>query len=539
MSAEVTLSELQEAARALQTGAAARAQGLCEAILARHPGHGEASYILGGALMQQGDCKGAERALEQAHAAARDNVAVLASLGGAYSANGKREEALVVLQRAVQLDPNYPWAQQNLGLALRGAGEVEAARRCFERALSINPAFAPAYAGLAEIAMQQDREHEALGYAAKALEIAPHLASARIVVADSALQRRKYDVVLEQLNLIRGLGAAPPERQVSCHFLAAQAYENTKRYDEAFESYARANEILRRLHQEKFEGAPGISAFATIAALSKLAAHADVASWRRAPVTGPTPVFFVGYPRSGTTLLDQVLASHPDIESLEENQNFVEAYRALIEPDGALGRWSALTDAEIQEFRAAYWRRAVAAYGSEPAKRVFVDKMPLNTVLLPLIYRLFPDAKIIFALRDPRDVVLSCFTQRFRMNPAMYHFLSIETAARHYDAVMTLAKSVRERFPLQIHLTRYEDLITDFDRTVGALLAFLDLPWDDRVRDYAATAKARDIHTPSAPDVRLPLYASSMARWRKYATQAAGAFALLAPWVREYGYDQA
>jgi hypothetical protein len=122
------------------------------------------------------------------------------------------------------------------------------------------------------------------------------------------------------------------------------------------------------------------------------------------------------------------LASHPDIETLEENQNFEAPLTQLILSPGGLNRWDNLSDDEIQAFRDAYWRAAQAALGGAPSRAVFIDKLPFNTVLLPLVHRLFPGAKVIFALRDPRDVVLSCFTQRFRMNAAMYHFLSIDTA---------------------------------------------------------------------------------------------------------------
>jgi hypothetical protein len=353
------------------------------------------------------------------------------------------------------------------------------------------------------------------------------------------LRRQRYEAVLEQLARVRGLDAARIGDRVSHQFLRAQACEALGHYRDAFEAYRVAGQMQRDEHPE-LEGAPSMSSFATISVLQAFAATAEPAQWRHPPLEGPAPVFFIGYPRSGTTLLDQVLASHPDIETLEENQNFEEAYERLIRAPGGLERWADLSEAEIRDFRAIYWRNARAALGGAPSRAVFIDKLPLNTVMLPLVQRLFAGAKIIFALRDPRDVVLSCFTQRFRMNPAMYNFLSIETAARHYDAVMALADAVRRRFPLRLHYVRYEDLVSDFDATVATLLSFLELPWSDKVRDYVATAKARRIRTPSAPDVRLPLYTSSIQRWRRYVgePEAAAAFAILAPWIKAHGYGE-
>lgn len=157
-------------------------------------------------------------------------------------------------------------------------------------------------------------------------------------------------------------------------------------------------------------------------------------------------------------------------------------------------------------------------------------------MLLPLIHLLFPNAKIIFALRDPRDVVTSCFTQQFLLNAAMFQFLSLETTARYYDAVMRLAETARARLPLDLHVVRYEDLVADFDSEVASLLRFLDLPWDERVHGFHDTARSRLIRTPSAAQVRQPLYASSVARWRRYERQLEPVLPKLKPWLEAYGY---
>jgi hypothetical protein len=248
-------------------------------------------------------------------------------------------------------------------------------------------------------------------------------------------------------------------------------------------------------------------------------------------------VFQVGFPRSGTTLLDQILASHPDVTTLEERDTLVGVADVLIRPDGDFKFWATLDDGEIERLRSLYWQQVDAGLMGAPMKRVFVDKLPLNALLLPVIHRLFPSAKIVLAMRDPRDVVLSCYQQRFGMSLAMFQLLRLDTAAAFYDAVMGLAHACRSRLALDLHEARYESVVTDFESAVRALLEFLGLAWHEGVRDYAATAKQRPIATPSAIQVVQPIYASAQGKWRNYRRFLEPVLPTLEPWVRAFGYE--
>jgi hypothetical protein len=163
--------------------------------------------------------------------------------------------------------------------------------------------------------------------------------------------------------------------------------------------------------------------------------------------------------------------------------------------------------------------------------------LPLNTILLAHIRKLFPSAKIIFALRDPRDSVFSCFQQRFGMNQAMFQFLKLETAVSYYHQVMSLAKTYIDTLSIPVHLIRYESVIADFDGQIGGLLAFLDLPWEDGVRDYRTVARQRRISTPSARDVTRPLYSTSIGKWQRYQDLIDDRFEPLETWVEHWGYE--
>jgi len=164
--------------------------------------------------------------------------------------------------------------------------------------------------------------------------------------------------------------------------------------------------------------------------------------------------------------------------------------------------------------------------------------MPLNSVFLPLIAKLFPQAKIILALRDPRDVVLSCFRRRFGLNPGMYEFTTLETSAAYYARVMRLIGIYRGKLALDLVETRHESLVSDFENEVRKLCGFLDLPWHEEMRSFAGRAAAQNIDTPSSAQVARGLSDAGLAQWRRYSRELTLVLPMLAPFVRQFGYPE-
>jgi hypothetical protein len=195
------------------------------------------------------------------------------------------------------------------------------------------------------------------------------------------------------------------------------------------------------------------------------------------------------------------------------------------------------TAEELAALRGAYWQRVRAA-GVELSGKLFIDKHPLNTLKLPLIARLFPGARILFASRDPRDVVLSCFRRRFRMNAAMYQLLTLAGAAEFYDAVLQFATQARGALRLHWHEVRYERLVSDFGAETRAICDFLGLEWNADLERFAERASAREHATPSTAQLARGLDASGIGHWRHYATALEPLQALLAPWVERYGAER-
>lgn len=173
----------------------------------------------------------------------------------------------------------------------------------------------------------------------------------------------------------------------------------------------------------------------------------------------------------------------------------------------------------------------------KPGKLV-IDKYPLMTLRAAFIHRAFQDAKFIFALRHPCDVVLSCFMQSFRVTSAMASFLTLENAAKFYDAAMEHWFKAREILPLDVHTVRYEDMVLDLEGELRPLLGFLGLEWDAPLLDHQKTAKDRGcIRTPSYAQVTEKIYTRSSGRWQSYRKHMEPILPTLEPWIERFGYD--
>jgi hypothetical protein len=245
-----------------------------------------------------------------------------------------------------------------------------------------------------------------------------------------------------------------------------------------------------------------------------------------------SPVFLVGFPRSGTTLLDTMLMGHEGLEVLEEEPTLRNATKFLPDFEG----FPQATDAQIRSARDEYFRTAAEAVPLAPGK-LLVDKNPLSMNGLPVIARLFPDARIILALRHPCDVVLSCFVTNFRLNVGMANFIRLDTAAELYDLSFSYLERVQEVMPLPMHKIFYENVVADQEGELRSLFDFLSVDWHDDVLDHQATARGRGrIKTASYAQVFEPIYTRSAGRWQNYRQHLEPVLPILEPWVRKFGY---
>ena len=212
-----------------------------------------------------------------------------------------------------------------------------------------------------------------------------------------------------------------------------------------------------------------------------------------------------------------------------------EASERLLDSENALDALSTLTTTAADPYRQTYWHGVRHAFGKDISDKILVDKMPLYTAALPVIAKLFPSAKILFALRDPRDVVLSCFRRRFKINSAMYEFLTLDGAAQYYDRVMTLAGIYRALLPLDIHEVRHEAMVADFEAETRSVLAFIGADWDPAVECFKERASAVP-RTPSDLQLARGLNSDGVGQWRRYEEQLKSVAKILDPWVGHFNY---
>ena len=252
--------------------------------------------------------------------------------------------------------------------------------------------------------------------------------------------------------------------------------------------------------------------------------------------TNPDPggiAFLVGFPRSGTTLLDRMLSAHPDIEVLEEKGLFSPLHQAWSEP-GVLESLAEVSDMQINDARGIF-RQEMSRHRHRPQRPLVVDKLPLNLAYLFLIHRLFPEAPVLFLQRHPLDVCISCFFQAFELKASMAYFLDIGQTARYYDALMPVALRSMDQIGNPIHRLRYEDLVARPNDQLKSLIGFLNLEWNDSIMDYRQhNGKSSD--TPSYQQVSQPLHTRSIGKWRHYAKQLQPCLPILQPWLKRLGY---
>jgi len=223
---------------------------------------------------------------------------------------------------------------------------------------------------------------------------------------------------------------------------------------------------------------------------------------------------------------------HPDVNVLEELDTLRASQTAL----GTVAELPGCASEKLEQARRAYFAE-LDRHADAESRRLIVDKLPLNMLSLPVIYALFPDARIIFAQRHPCDCVLSGFMQSFTVSDSMASFLTIEGSADLYDAAMTLFSASRDALPLSVHTLVYEQLIADPEAALRPLIDFLGLEWRSELLDHRSTARARGaIITPSYDQVVEPLTKTPSGRWRRYESELEPVLPLLLPWAERFGY---
>lgn len=482
--------------------------------LRHHPGHGEALFGRGAAHAALARPAAAERDFRALLAAQPDHAAAVNRLGTVLIRQARLDEAIEVLGAGHARHPDNADLLANLASAYEARNDLDAAERAAAKARALRPEAA----GPSILLARLDHRRGRLAEARRGLEAA----------------------------LARPLG---DDQRCGALFELGQVLDKLGEPAAAYATFVEANARHRDGPAgRRFDG----RRFLARVAANRAAFTRQGPSPARPPAAVPAagrrpPVFFVGFPRSGTTLLERALAAHPDIVTIDEQSPLTPAIRQLVggATPATLGRLDEgrLDEGRLGEARAAFWRRAertlertLERSAGPLAGRLLVDKLPLNLVDLGYAELLFPEARALVALRDPRDVCLSCLMQRFQLNDSMILFSSLEETVEAYVAVMGLWLAYRERLSLAWREVRYEDLVADFEGELRGVLGFLGLAWDQAVARYRDQATTRAVATPSYRQVTREIYRESIGRWRAYRDVLEPFQARLAPFVEAFGY---
>ncbi|HTC33327.1 MAG TPA: tetratricopeptide repeat protein [Bryobacteraceae bacterium] len=478
-----------------------------ERALALKPDFAQAWSNLGNARQAQGNLDAAAACYQRALAIQPDYADAHNNLGGVLASQERAEEAVPHLERALALKPGFASAHNNLANVYASQDRTEDAMVHYERALALNPDYAHAHNNLANVFKHQGKFEEAAEHYSRAIAIQPDYTEAHYGRAEiTSFEAGSADLAaLEALS-----GRDDPY----IHFALAKALEDCGDYARAWEYFRRGN-ALKRAQIDYAEEA-------TVESFKQITAVFDRALFDRFEQQGDpsdVPIFVLGMPRSGSTLVEQILAGHPQIHAAGElttlEKIIINYPQCVPELDGAalrslaqsyLGRLPALADGKLR----------------------VVDKLSGNFLRIGLIRLMLPNARIIHTRRDPVDTCVSCYSKLFTSGLLFsYDLAELGRYYRHYSELMAHWRSVLP--PSAMLEVSYEDVVNDLEGQARRLIDYCGLPWDDRCISFHKTK--RPVKTASAVQVRKPLFRSSLQRWRHY---EAG----LAPLLRELGVHE-
>jgi tetratricopeptide (TPR) repeat protein len=467
---------------------------------------------LGNTLMAMGQMQEAVEILKQAVALVPENAIAHSNLGNAQRLLGQKKEAVSSYRKAIELAPELVESHSNLGLALQGLGRLDEAVIHFQEAISINPDFTEAHFNLGIAFMNMGRLEDAQNQYRSALSLKPDFADASRLMA-YIKKHSEYDEDIQAMERAYGDPAIRDEQKMHLAFGLGKAFEDLRRYDEAFDYYFEGNALNRKTITFSIDQREHF--------FSRIKDVFDESLFSKLDDAGDedeTPVFILGMPRSGTTLVEQVLASHPQVYGAGElgvlsrlAPSYFESPNGIEFPEnmGQLG------SADYESMGAEYIK-FIRELSHD--SRFISNKTPDNYIYLGAIKLALPKARIIHCKRNPADNGLSLFKSFFPNKGHAYAY-NLKEIGQQYRLYADLMEHWQRVVPGFIHEIQYEDMVGDLSGQTRSLLEFCGLDWDDACLDFHKSD--RPVMTASAEQVRRPIYKTSVQAFKRYEKQLA------------------
>jgi tetratricopeptide (TPR) repeat protein len=482
------------------------------------------------------------QAFDAAVAKYPQNLVALIDASRAFGGRFEIARAEELLDRLRALGGKQPEILHLVGQTYRMIFRPDKAIECFQRVLARTSEIPDAFLELAILYERRHRLEEAFSLIEKCLRAAPDYLEAELFKA-GLLRRLKEEGASDRiLRELANNTAAHPMVRAQAWAEIAQMHDRRDEFSEAMRAMLQCKEILMRL-----EGPVLHEAEVVLQHLRQLADSLTSGHFRRWTETGrafPTrkTAVLASFPRSGTTLLEQVLDAHSKIVSSDEREAFArDIFPAMWftpqTPAPTVEAFEAIPAERLLSLRQRYFDYMAAALNEPIGDRIHLDKNPPLTLVLPGFLRLFPETKVIIALRDPRDVVISCFMQYLPLNPNSVCFLTLERTARRYENDMSCWRKFREIIASPWIELRYEDAVSNLEKEARRAVDFLGLDWEAQVLKYRQRLEKKVVGSPTYEAVRQPLYTRAIGRWKNYEKFLEPYLPILEPSVKAFGYD--
>ncbi len=434
-------------------------------------------------------------------------------------------EAKCYLQRAVQLKETAE-SYGLLGKAHYHLREDKESEHCFRAALDLDPQNAKFLDDFGNSLLERGLIDDATELFQKAIAIDPKLAKAHFHLSKTAVKGEVSENRIDELTKLLEEETDLPSQRSLLEFALARYLELANRDDEAFEHYCSANAVKPRPN-----GAERHDDHLTDR-VQKVFTKAAIRAWQQSENAGDGLIFIVGMPRSGTTLTEQILASHPSVFGAGELKDMIHCTQAITRENPMDLSYPEAMESSSPELLSRLAKSYLRTVREKRGDAAFVvDKMPTNFMHLGLIATLFPQAKIIHCIRHPLDTMLSCFKQNLD-----WPFCSLPDLGQYYNRYLHIMDHWKEHLPCEIYESRYEDLVSDQEQGTAELLKFCGLPWDERCLEFFNSS--RTVGTPSKWQVRQPIYRTSINSWVRYRTQLLPLIEQLdRDLLRQHGWD--
>ncbi len=485
-----------------------------------------------------------EEALQHFETAVRKHPQNLVALVDASRALGARFEiqrAEEMLDRLMKVGGRQPNLLHLAGQSYRMIFRPEKAMQCFERVVAMTKDIPDACLELAILYERRHRVEEAYALIGHCLRTDPGYLEAQLFKA-RLLRRLKDEAASEALfrELAANDQAPPPVRAQAWAEIAAR-HDRQEEYEPAMQAMLKCKEIL--LQREGRMRKEADTVLGQLRGLAESLTPQHFQRWLEAGRELPEKktAVLTSFPRSGTTLLEQVLDSHSGLVSSDEREAFArDVFPAMWLTPATPQPTASLLDAiplpQVAALRARYLTYMAAALNEPIGDRVHLDKNPTLTLVLPGLLRLFPEARLLIALRDPRDVVVSCFMQYLPLNANSVCFLTLERTAERYANDMATWRTFRRMIASPWLEVRYEDAVADLEKEARRALDFLGLPWEETVLHYRDRLKQKAVGSPTYEAVSQPLYTRAIGRWKHYEKYLAPCLPILQPSIDAFGY---